>query len=300
MCGIAGFVERDHGSIALEESVRRMVAPLRHRGPDADGVWTDAGAGVGMGHRRLSIIDLSSTGAQPMVSASGRFVISYNGEVYNAEELRKELERCGAVFRGSSDTEVLLEACAAWGIKAAVRRVVGMFAFAIWDRADRSLHLVRDRLGIKPLYYCAAPDRFLFASEITALQAHPKFSGTIDQDAIGAFMTLDYIPAPHTIFQEVRKLRPGRILRVDVATLAAPRCEAYWSLNGGGQEPIQRNHGGSFGGVGAPSFRCGWQAHGERCSARCVPLRGHRFVDCGCSDAEAIHTTREDLLDRIP
>ena len=234
MCGIAGFVERDHGSIALEESVRRMVAPLRHRGPDADGVWTDAGAGVGMGHRRLSIIDLSSTGAQPMVSASGRFVISYNGEVYNAEELRKELERCGAVFRGSSDTEVLLEACAAWGIRAAVRRVVGMFAFAIWDCADRSLHLIRDRLGIKPLYYCAAPDRFLFASEITALQAHSKFSGTIDQDAIDAFMTLDYIPAPHTIFREVRKLRPGRILRVDVATLAAPRCEAYWSLNGGG------------------------------------------------------------------
>ena len=167
-----------------------------------------------------------------MISASGRFVISYNGEVYNAGELRKDLERRGTVFRGSSDTEILLEACAAWGIKAAVRRAIGMFAFAIWDRADRGLHLVRDRLGIKPLYYCALPGRFVFASEITALQAHPKFSGTIDQDAIDAFMKLDYIPAPFTIFREVRKLQPGRILRVDVASLAAPRCEAYWSLHG--------------------------------------------------------------------
>ena len=219
------------GSIALEESARRMAEPLEHRGPDAGGVWTDAEAGVGMGHRRLSIIDLSSTGAQPMVSASGRFVISYNGEIYNAGELRKELERRGTVFRGRSDTEVVLEACAAWGVKTAVRRVIGMFAFAVWDRVDRSFHLVRDRLGIKPLYYCASPDRFLFASEITALRAHPNFSGTIDQDAIGAFMRLDYIPAPFTIFREVRKLRPGRILRVDLASLAEPRSEAYWSLH---------------------------------------------------------------------
>ena len=215
----------------MEESARRMAEPLEHRGPDAGGVWTDAEAGVGMGHRRLSIIDLSSTGAQPMVSASGRFVISYNGEIYNAGELRKELERRGTVFRGRSDTEVVLEACAAWGVKTAVRRVIGMFAFAVWDRVDRSFHLVRDRLGIKPLYYCASPDRFLFASEITALRAHPNFSGTIDQDAIGAFMRLDYIPAPFTIFREVRKLRPGRILRVDVASLAEPRSEAYWSLH---------------------------------------------------------------------
>ena len=180
-----------------------------------------------------------------MVSASGRFVISYNGEIYNAGELRKELERRGTVFRGRSDTEVLLEACAAWGVKAAVRRAIGMFAFAVWDRVERSFHLVRDRLGIKPLYYASSADRFLFASEITALQAHPKFSGTIDQDAVGAFMKLDYIPAPFSIFREVRKLRPGRILRVDAASLADPRCEAYWSLH----EAMQAGLGDRFKGT---------------------------------------------------
>ncbi len=144
MCGIAGVVERGVRSAALlEETARKMAAPLVHRGPDADGVWTDADAGVGIGHRRLSIIDLSPAGAQPMGSASGRLAISYNGEIYNAAELRAELDARGVRFRGHSDTEVLLEACAAWGVERAAKRLIGMFAFALWDPPTRTLRHAR-------------------------------------------------------------------------------------------------------------------------------------------------------------
>ena len=145
MCGIAGVVERGVRSAALlEETARKMAAPLVHRGPDADGAWIDADAGVGIGHRRLSIIDLSPAGAQPMVSASGRLAISYNGEIYNAAELRAELEARGVRFRGHSDTEILLEACAAWGVERASRRLIGMFAFAVWDPPTRTLRHARE------------------------------------------------------------------------------------------------------------------------------------------------------------
>ena len=231
MCGIAGTIERDLPSAStLEETARRMAAPLVHRGPDADGTWTDAEAGVGFGHRRLSIVDLSPAGAQPMVSASGRFVISYNGEIYNTHELRPELEARGIRFRGHSDTEVLLEACAAWGVAAAAKRLIGMFAFALWDRAERCLYLVRDRIGIKPLYYCATAERFTFASELTGLRAHPRFEAEIDRDAVDAFLALDYIPAPWSIYRGVRKLEQGMVLRVDCGALDAVRIEPYWTL----------------------------------------------------------------------
>ena len=231
MCSIAGVVERGVRSAALlEEIARKMAAPLVHRGPDADGVWTDADTGVGIGHRRLSVIDLSPAGAQPMVSASGRLAISYNGEIYNAAELRAELEARGVRFRGHSDTEVLLEACAAWGVERAARRLIGMFAFAVWDRGERCLYLVRDRIGIKPLYYRATAERFSFASELTGLRAHPEFRAEIDRDAVDAFLALDYIPTPYSIYRGVRKLEPGTILRVDFGALDRVEIAPYWTL----------------------------------------------------------------------
>ena len=215
---------------SLEETARRMAAPLAHRGPDADGVWTDADAGVGLGHRRLSVIELSPAGAQPMVSACGRLAIAYNGEIYNAAELRADLEARGVRFRGHSDTEALLEACAAWGVEAATKRLTGMFAFALWDRAGRRIHLVRDRIGIKPLYYRATPERFSFASELTGLRAHPRFEAEIDRDAVDAFLALDYVPAPYSIWRGVRKLEPGTVLSVEAGALDQVEIAPYWTL----------------------------------------------------------------------
>ncbi len=215
---------------ALEETARGMAAPLAHRGPDADGVWTDAAAGVGLGHRRLSIVDLSPAGTQPMVSACGRLAIAYNGEIYNAAELRAELAARGVRFRGRSDTEALLEACAAWGVETAARRLTGMFAFAVWDRAGRRLWLVRDRIGIKPLYYRASPERFSFASELTGLRSHPRFEAAIDRDAIDAFLALDYIPAPYSIWRGVSKLEPGTVLRVEADAPDRVEIAPYWTL----------------------------------------------------------------------
>ncbi len=247
MCGIAGAIEREVRSAeALEDTAWKMIAPLVHRGPDAGGVWTDAEAGVAIGHRRLSIIDLSPAGAQPMVSASGRYLLSYNGEIYNTAELRADLERQGATFRGHSDTEVLLEACAAWGVERAVKRLIGMFAFALWDRAERCLWLVRDRIGIKPLHYSATPQRFAFASELTGLKAHPGFDKAIDRDAVEAFLALDYIPAPHSIFRDAKKLEPGTILRVDAAAPAQVEINPYWTLAEAAQKGAADRFAGTF------------------------------------------------------
>ena len=247
MCGIAGVVERGVRSAALlEETARKMAAPLVHRGPDADGVWTDANAGVGIGHRRLSIIDLSPAGAQPMVSASGRLAISYNGEIYNAAELRAELDARGVRFRGHSDTEVLLEACAAWGVERAAKRLIGMFAFALWDRTERQLYLVRDRIGIKPLYYRATAERFSFASELTGLRAHPEFRAEIDREAVDAFLALDYIPAPYSIYRGVRKLEPGTILRVRPTALDAVEIAPYWTLEEAARKGCADRFTGTF------------------------------------------------------
>ena len=246
MCGIAGAIERNlHAAPALEDLAWTMIAPLVHRGPDAGDVWVDAEAGVAIGHRRLSIIDLSPAGGQPMVSASGRYVLSYNGEIYNTGDLRAELEARGAVFRGHSDTEVLLEGCVAWGVERTARRLIGMFAFALWDRMERCLWLVRDRMGIKPLYYSATPERFSFASELTGLSAHPGFDRATDRDAVEAFLALDYIPAPHSIFRDARKLQPGAILRVAAGSPAEVEITPYWTLAEAAQKGCaERFHGG--------------------------------------------------------
>jgi len=207
-----------------------MAETLRYRGPDDQGVWTDPAAGIALAQRRLSIVDLSPAGHQPMVSASGRFVITYNGEVYSHQEMRPALEARGISFRGHSDTEVILESCAAFGIAATVERLIGMFAFGLWDRQDRTLTLVRDRLGIKPLYWAAFGDLFLFGSELKALRAHSGWTAEIDRNAAAAFLRHNCVPAPHSIYQGVQKLEPGRILtlRQSGGRLAAPSLETFW------------------------------------------------------------------------
>jgi asparagine synthase (glutamine-hydrolysing) len=202
----------------------------RPSGPDDSGVWVDAAAGLALGHRRLAVIDISPAGHQPMVSRSGRTVLVYNGEIYNFRELRAELANRGITFRSGTDTEVLLEACELWGVEAATRRLVGMFAFAVWDTAQRQLKLVRDRLGIKPLYWGRVGSGFAFASELRALRQHPDFGARIDRDALAVYLRRNCVPAPLSIFEDVHKLEPGCVLTLTMA--AAPIIQRYWSLEG--------------------------------------------------------------------
>lgn len=222
-----------------------------HRGPDDAGVWQDADAGIALGHRRLAIVDLSVHGHQPMVSACGRYVIAYNGEIYNFPNLRQELETNGGAvaWRGHSDTEVMLAAITQWGLVAAVKRFVGMFAFALWDREERILHLVRDRMGEKPLYYGWMSKTFLFGSELKALRAYPGWRGEIDRNALALFMRHDYIPAPHSIYEGVSKLLPGTILSLsrDPVRDAKESCRpvAYWSVRDVAGRGMGNRYGGS-------------------------------------------------------
>ena len=228
MCGIAGMIDRRAATSAesLHEIGRAMADTMLHRGPDAGGVWTDPAAGVALAHRRLSIIDLSPGGAQPMVSANGRYVISYNGEVFNFVELRQELEQLGAKFRGGSDTEVIIEGAARWGLAATVKRMIGMFALALWDRETRTISLVRDRLGIKPVYYLASDTLFAFGSELKAFRACPGWSASLDRDALQAYLRVGYVPQPHSIYREIRKLPPGNILTLAPGKM--PTIEPFW------------------------------------------------------------------------
>ena len=236
MCGIAGFLENTcfRTNDNMEYIARAMGDSIRHRGPDGGEVWKDAATGIALIHRRLAVVDLSPTGAQPMTSACGRYVITYNGEVYNHEELRPKLSASGILFRGSSDTEVVLEGCAKWGVKNTVSKLIGMFAFALWDREDKRLFLVRDRLGIKPLYWTQTNSTFVFGSELKALRCHPCCNNTINRDAVASFMRHNYIGDIQTIYTGVQKLRPGWIL--DVKINEPPRLEQYWSL-----EEVARN-----------------------------------------------------------
>lgn len=229
MCGFAGFYSPNsrQGPESLERMAMAMANAVRYRGPDDEGCWADAGAGIALGHRRLSIVDLSPAGHQPMTSASGRFVIVYNGEIYNSLELRDELHE--ARFRGHSDTEVMLAAFERWGIEGAVRRFNGMFAFALWDRQERRLWLARDRMGEKPLYYGWAGQTFLFGSELKALRAHPAFNFEIDRNALALLMRHNCIPAPYSIYRGVRKLPPATLLSVS-SDLRDTDPVAYWSV----------------------------------------------------------------------
>ena len=266
MCGIAGVIARGGLEPRL---VAAMTGQIVHRGPDDGGEWIDAETGVGLGHRRLSIVDLSPHGHQPMHSAGGRYVISYNGEIYNHAELRRALEAAGAApdggWRGHSDTETLLQCIVAWGLADALDRAVGMFAFALWDRQERRLHLVRDRFGEKPLYYGWAGRDFLFASELKAIRAHPGFAREVDRRALGLYAARTYIPAPLSIYRGIFKLPPGCILTVEPgaaarttppdvgASDAGLRLERYWSyrdvMRAGYENPIA-DHGEALDALG--------------------------------------------------
>jgi len=237
MCGIAGAWDRTAclSKERLDEIGRRMTATLRHRGPDDEGIWVDAEAGVALGHRRLSIIDPSSEGHQPMVSSSSRYVLTYNGELYNFRELREQLARHHHFrFRGSSDTEVLLAACDAWGLRGALDRFNGMFAFALWDAHDRVLHLVRDRMGEKPLYYGWIGGSLVFGSELRPIRAHPGVDHglEVNRDALSAYLQLNYVPAPHSIYRQIAKLPAGAVLTVGGNEAAGrPEPESYWRFS---------------------------------------------------------------------
>lgn len=232
MCGLTGFLHpAGFDPPAANALATAMAERIAHRGPDDAGVWSDAEAGYAVAHRRLSIVDLSPAGHQPMHSASGRWVLAYNGEVYNHLALRQQLQGEGAApaWRGHSDTETLLACIEAWGIEPTLKRSVGMFAIALWDRSQRVLTLARDRIGEKPLYYGWQSSTFLFGSELKALRAHPAFNATVDRGALALLLRHNYIPAPYSIYQGIHKLPPGTWLQLvpgqrDVAPVA------YWSL----------------------------------------------------------------------
>jgi len=248
MCGLAGVVDLSASTSTedLEQQARRMGAQLVHRGPDDEGTWIDASVGLAFAFRRLSIVDLSIEGHQPMVSASGRYVIVYNGEIYNFRELRAELEGLGASFRGHSDTEVLLASIERWGLDAALRRCNGMFAVALWDRETRQLSLARDRLGEKPLYYASAPGRFAFASEVKALRPLPNVARGIDHDVLASYLRFGWIGGTQSIFRDTKRLAPGTILTIDVGrdgAVSEPR--PFWSAIEAARRGIQNRFAGT-------------------------------------------------------
>ena len=231
MCGFTGFVGKRRPQGANAAIAEGMALRISHRGPDDSGVWTDEESGVALAHRRLSIVDLSAAGHQPMTSASGRWVLVYNGEVYNHFELRARLESAGAApsWRGHSDTETLLAGFDAWGVDATLRLCVGMFAFAMWDRKERAIWLARDRIGEKPLYYGWQGDSLLFGSELKALRAHPDFRGEVDRGALSLLLRHNYVPSPYSIHKGIGKLPPGTWLRIGQGQRDAVPV-AYWSF----------------------------------------------------------------------
>ncbi|MBZ9849997.1 asparagine synthase (glutamine-hydrolyzing) [Mesorhizobium sp. CA14] len=256
MCGIAGILtlpaEMDPTSL---EAIGPITSSLRHRGPDGQGLWMDRDAGIALGHRRLAIVDLSGTGRQPMRSASGRYMITFNGEIYNFRDLRRELEGLGRQFHGTGDTEVLLCAIETWGLEIALRRCAGMFAFGLWDLKTRTLHLARDRMGKKPLYIALAGRALVFASELKAIRYFPHFSPELDLGAAGAMLSKGWVPDCACIWRNVFKLPPGSVLSVRSADLAqagsagslSQRVEHWWSLaeiaTKGREDPIDGTDG---------------------------------------------------------
>jgi asparagine synthase (glutamine-hydrolysing) len=237
MCGLAGvFVRRNWSSDQLRGIAARMSGAIIHRGPDDSGIWVDASEGVALGFRRLSIVDLSVQGHQPMPSPSGRFTLIFNGEVYNHRLLRRELESLGCHFRGHSDTEVILAAFEQWGIQQSVRRFVGMFAMAVWDARQRQLSLIRDRLGIKPMFVYQHAGVVSFGSELKALVAGPEFDRTLDLTALTSYLRYLYVPAPQCIFRHAFKLPPGHILTISDPAAAMPVPEPFWSVKTAARE----------------------------------------------------------------
>ena len=228
MCGFVGFYGGDYlkGKEGAEALLQSMADTISNRGPDDSGYWCDMDQQIGLGHRRLSIVDLSSAGQQPMISPSGRYVIVFNGEVYNNFNLRKELGESS--WRGHSDTESLLACFDRWGIQGAIERVVGMFAFAVWDKSENTLFLGRDRIGEKPLYYGWQGSSFMFASELKALKKHPAFKAEISRESVCLFLRYSYVPAPYSIYSGIQKLEPGCLLSLP-QNQREPKIRKYWS-----------------------------------------------------------------------
>jgi asparagine synthase (glutamine-hydrolysing) len=232
MCGIAGFwdVLKRHDKQQLDALVTPMRDAILHRGPDGAANWVDANAGIAFGHRRLAIIDLTEHGQQPMLAHDARYSIIFNGEIYNHHELRQELAATGAapIWRGHSDTEIMLAAFSAWGIVATLKKLVGMFAIALWDSKQQLLYLIRDRMGEKPLYYGWCNNYLLFGSELKSLKAHVAWQAEIDPQALNLFMRYNCIPAPFTIYKDIKKIEPGHMLVINSDKNIT--AEAYWSL----------------------------------------------------------------------
>jgi asparagine synthase (glutamine-hydrolysing) len=237
MCGITGFLTTT-GPESPEATLSRMADAIRHRGPDDSGIWLDRASGIGLAHRRLSIVDLSLAGHQPMISSTGRYLLVFNGEIYNHLDLRSALIKVSAVdtalpqWQGHSDTETLLAGIETWGLEDTLRKTIGMFAIALWDKKTRTLSLARDRLGEKPLYYgwqgTGNERTFLFGSELNALKAHPAFNANIDRNALCLLMRHNYIPAPYSIYQGIAKVEAGTFLTISLAK-QEPKLVRYWS-----------------------------------------------------------------------
>ncbi|WP_326524823.1 asparagine synthase (glutamine-hydrolyzing) [Sphingomonas sp.] len=243
MCGITGYWSRK--TPATKPLVEAMAAIIAHRGPDGGGSWIDDRRDVALAHRRLAIIDLSEAGHQPMISPCDRYVLTYNGEIYNHLELRRELDAAGAAFawKGHSDTETLLAAIRHWGVRGALERLNGMFAFALWDNKTRELTLARDRMGEKPLYYGTSGGTFFFTSELKALDAHPDWSAEIDRDSVSSFLRFAYVPGPRSIYRGIAKLPPAHFVVVADDGRAVGEPEAYWDLDAVARDGVARRGG---------------------------------------------------------
>lgn len=230
MCGITGFwsFSDQLSGHSLDRIVLEMAHQLKSRGPDSHGVWVENDTKIAFGHRRLAIVDLSEAGHQPMISASGRFVITYNGEVYNAPDLRENLLAKGYSFRGTSDTEVILAACEAYGIKEATQQLIGMFAFAIWDVKDHKLHLIRDRLGVKPLYWGFNQETLFFGSQVKSFSPHPLWRPEINRDILSNYFRFSYIPGPSSIYKGIQKLSPGCMVTIEAKDKI--NVTSYWTM----------------------------------------------------------------------
>lgn len=248
MCGIAGYWQRDCSDTSIALSMAEAIVT---RGPDDFGVWSERESGIALAHRRLSILDLSPAGHQPMVSYCGRYVLVFNGEVYNHLSLRSLLEENlkGFSWRGHSDTETLIECFVAWGVEKTIGMAVGMFSFALWDTKDKLLTLARDRLGEKPLYWGWSDDLLIFASELKAIKAHPGFKAEINRDSLTLFLRHGYVPAPYSIYRGIQKLMPGHFIEInlggDISVSKSANSRVYWSVNDVVKEGLARPFSGS-------------------------------------------------------
>ena len=239
MCGFTGFWTTKSPEYDMKSVASQMVSSIYSRGPDAQDVWLDQTSGIALAHARLAVVDLSPTGAQPMHSYCGRYMIAYNGEVYNASELREELKIQGINCQGSSDTQVIIDAISAWGFAETIERLIGMFALAVWDKQDKLLFLARDRVGIKPLYWGKCGDTWFFGSQLKSFCRHPKFNPQTNLQAVQSFLQFTYVPAPMSIYQDIHKLLPGHYVVIDGSGQSKTHC--YWDINSVAMSGIKKS-----------------------------------------------------------